>query len=73
MSGRFPVLYRDRIVKLLSFSTKIYVHERVNSKLSRNSLKHSSVTGGAKWGHVPQGVGLGGESAHFLQSFKNAF
>jgi len=36
------------------------------------SLKHSGVAGD-KCGHVPWGVGLGGESAHFLQSSKNTF
>jgi len=29
--------------------------------------------GGGKWGHAPRGAGLGGASAHILQSFKNAF
>jgi len=55
------VLYRDRIVKLLSLiiSTKKLGHERVNYKSCRNSLKHSDVAGG-KWRHAPQGAGLGG-------------
>jgi len=44
----------------------------VTSKSCRNSLKHSGIAGG-KWGHALQGVGLGGASAHFLQSFKNAY
>jgi len=34
---------------------------------------NSGVARGGKWGHAPWGAGLGGASAHFLQSFKNAF
>jgi len=29
----------------------------------------SNVAGG-KWGHLPQGAGLGGASTHFIQTFK---
>jgi len=29
--------------------------------------------GGGQVGHAPRGAGLGGASAHFFQSFKNAF
>jgi len=28
---------------------------------------------GGKWGHAPWGAGLGGATAHFLQSFKRVF
>jgi len=33
----------------------------------------SGVARGSKWGHAPRGAGFRGASAHFLQSYKNAF
>jgi len=33
---------------------------------------YSSVAEG-KWGHAPQGAGLGGASTHFIQTFKKRY
>jgi len=37
------------------------------------SLESSGGARGVKWEHTHRSVGLGGVSAHFLQSFKTAF
>jgi len=65
ISGRFPMLLNNKHKKIR------YMKEWILSpvEIALNTVAKL----GGKWGHAPRDAGLGGASAHFLQSFKNAF
>jgi len=44
-----------------------------HQKSTNFQVKNTSKQWRSKWGHAPWGAGLGSTSAHFLQSFQNAF